>query len=375
MKKDEQIHWLSPLVLLLVSIWITKHGSELGSYIIFFLIILANGQIRLHILKGRSILISIFIELMAVYYLHEQYHGLTYLLVYIPLIDGLRLLGEEKIFATIISTGLLYWLIRMRELEIVLINVLLLIIVILLILSIDKMRRKIKELEKHYDENRKYSYQLEESKVRLELYNRNIENLAQMEERNRISREIHDTIGHKLTATLLQLEAVIRVSELKGDTKKMLESVRDNLSNSVDILRKTVKKVSGSQDITGINSIKKLVQDFQMSTSVEVSVEIKGMIRKLYPSIELAIYKNIQEAMTNAIRHGMCTEVYIHINYYAHEVEFSVGNNGKSCEEIKMGMGLKGMKERTELIGGRLIIESQKDGFQVKGTIPVEGEV
>jgi len=71
----------------------------------------------------------------------------------------------------------------------------------------------------------------------------------------------------------------------------------------------------------------------------------------------------------------MCTEIGIQINYYSHEVNFSISNNGKGCEEVKMGMGLKGMKERTELIGGNLVIISKKDGFEVKGTIPVEGEI
>lgn len=375
MKKNKKLRWIPPFILLLVSIWVGMQGLNLKNYVIYFLIMLANGQIRTHFLNGKFILLSVFIDLGLAYFLHGKFFGMTYLLLYIPLFDGLYMLNEEKIATTIVSTGVLYWIIKDREPEIVLMNVLLLTVLILLIQTMGKMGKTIKDLEKHYDENRSYSYQLEETKERLEKFNRNIESVAQLEERNRISREIHDTIGHKLTATLLQLEAVIRVQKIEPDTRKILESVRDNLSASVDILRKTVKKIGVNTRIAGINSIRKLVQEFEESTSVKVNLDIKGIVRKLYPSIELAIYKNIQEAMTNAIRHGMCTSIDIEINYFHDKVIFSVNNDGKGCEEVSFGMGLKGMKERIELVGGELFIVGKTKGFEIKGIIPVEGDV
>ncbi len=375
MKINEKLNWISLCILIFTSLWVTTSGADLRSYVIYFLIFLANGQLRNHFFRGKGLLFSIFLELILVYTVAQIYGGALYLLVYISVFDGLRLLSEEKIFTTIFSVGLLYLLLKDREMEIIILNILLLLTFVMLVMALDKMHKTIEELENNYDKNRKYSYQLEESKVRLEQYNRNIQSLAQMEERNRISHEIHDTIGHRLTAILLQIEAVIRTKNMAEDTKIMMQSIRDNLSESVDILRKTVKKISSHREVTGINSIKKLAMDFEKATAVKVNLEIKGLVRKLLPSIELTVFKNIQEAMTNAVRHGNCTEINILVIYNSNGLEFVIHNNGESCSDVKMGMGLKGMLERTELMGGNLQVGSKGKGFEVKGYIPIGGEV
>lgn len=375
MSNNEKLNWISPFLLLLTSAWMAVNGIDLQEYMVFFLLLLANGQMRIHTFRGKTLILSVIAELILIFFLGQRFGGMSYMLVYIPMLDTLRFLSEERFLLTPFSLGVVIYLLVNRELEVIILNIALFLIFIMLILTVEKLHKSLLQLENNYDKNRNYSYQLEESKERLEKYNKNIERLAQMEERNRISREIHDSLGHKLTATLLQLEAVIRTSELNQSTKEMLNSVRDNLSSSIDTLRKTVKNISGNSSPVGINSIKKLALELQQSTQVEVQVELKGAVRKLYPSIELTIYKNVQEAMTNAIRHGMCNSIHIVIEYTLKEVIFSVTNDGIPCREVKMGMGLTGMKERTELVGGNLKVNSHLVGFEVTGIIPIMGEV
>lgn len=375
MKSNEKLNWISPLILILTSIWVAHEGMDIQNYVIYFLILLTNGQLRIHVLKGKAILGSIFLELILIFFISRNYGGMTYLPGYIAIFDALRFLNEERTVAIPFALGIMFYVLKDGQLEVLILNFLLLLVLILLIVLNEKQYKSLKELEDSFDKNRNYSYTLEETKERLEKYNKNIEQLAQVEERNRISREIHDTIGHKLTATLLQLEAVIRTIDFNEDAKLKLGLVRDNLSGSIDILRKTVKNMGGKDNITGLNSLKKLVEDFQKSTDVNVELGITGLVRKLYPSIELAIYKNVQESMTNAVRHGMCSNIIITIEYHLNAVNFSIHNDGIGCEVVKLGMGLKGMQERTELVGGKLFIEPHQRGFEVKGTIPIMGEV
>lgn len=375
MNRNQKLNWISPLILILTSIWVAHEGLELSNYIICFLILLTNGQLRIHVLKGKGILGSIFLELILIFFLSRNYGGMTYLLGYIAIFDALRFLKEERIVTIPFAMGIVFYILKDGQLEVLILNFLLLLVLVLLIMLNEKLYKSLKDLEDSFDKNRNYSYTLEDTKERLEKYNKNIEHLTQVEERNRISREIHDTIGHKLTATLLQLEAVIRTTDFSEDAMLKLSSVKDNLSGSIDILRKTVKNMGAKDNITGLNSLKKLVEDFQKSTDVNVELEIKGLVRKLYPSIELAIYKNVQESMTNAVRHGMCRNIKIKIEYLLNEVNFSIHNDGIGCEKVKLGMGLNGMQERTELVGGKLVIVPLQMGFEVTGTIPIMGEV
>ena len=97
---------------------------------------------------------------------------------------------------------------------------------------IKKLEGIIEKTNTLYDQNRSYSYQLEDTKKKLETYAKMIEHLSQAEERNRVAREIHDNIGHKLVSILIQLEAAIKILNIDSEKgKEILNSVRDNLRN------------------------------------------------------------------------------------------------------------------------------------------------
>jgi signal transduction histidine kinase len=195
--------------------------------------------------------------------------------------------------------------------------------------------------------------------------------LSQLEERSRLSREIHDTLGHKLTGTLMQVEATIRVMEGDPDTgRQLLQAVRDNLNQGVETLRQTVRNMKPGDYAGRILSIRQMLTDFANSTGIEIGFSVSGNPFKLMPSADITLYRNAQEAVTNAVRHGNSKHIQVELAFLEKEVVLTVQDDGTGCQSMKKGMGISGMEERVELLGGRLEIASHQ-GFQVKTVIPV----
>lgn len=198
-----------------------------------------------------------------------------------------------------------------------------------------------------------------------------IEHLSQAEERNRVAREIHDNIGHKLVSILIQLEAAIKILNIDSEKgKEILNSVRDNLRNCTEILGKVVKKIKPKENLYRIQAIDNMIEDFKKNTKININFKITGQYYDLYPSAQLTIYKNIQEAITNSVRHGRATYIDITLSYFFDRVELSIKDNGTGCKEIIKGMGISGMEERVKLLGGKLKITTDNN-FKIETIIPV----
>lgn len=350
---------------------VVNDNHYLEQYIVYMLLFLLSSQIRIVFLKDKWFLLSIFVDMGLIYYIHLQYSDFTYLLLYIPIFDSISFLLEEAYLTGFIGLGLLVYLLKERSSEIIILNVILYIIVFVFAYQLKRLRDKMNEVEVLYDQNRKYSYQLEDAKKRLEDYSKKIEHASQLEERNRISRELHDTLGHKLTGVLMQLEATIRILEIDiGKGKQMLGAVRDNMNQCVDILRQTVSNMRPKQYGNRMLSIRQMINDFARDTGVNIHFLITGDPFKLYPSVELTLYKNTQEAITNAVRHGRATKIDVILAYTDNEVILTVKDNGTGVKNIVKGMGISGMEERVSLLGGRLHIHSN-NGFEITTIIPV----
>ncbi len=343
----------------------------LDFYILFLLIFLLNAQVRIILLKNKWFLLSLFIDIGLLYYMYSQFDGFAYLLFYISIYDGLNFLEEEAYFVGAIGFGLLVYLLRRTSSEIIFLNIIIFFFLFVFAYHIKKLRKEVNEVEFLYDENRKYSYQLEDAKNRLEDYSKKIEQVSQLEERNRISRELHDTLGHKLTGILMQIEATIRILQVdRNKGEEMLQSVRDNMSQCVDVLRETVQNMRPKQYSNRVLAIQEMINDFIRDTGVNIDFKVLGSPVKLYPSVALTLYKNTQEAITNAVRHGKAKQIEVTLEYSEKDVVLSVRDHGIGCEEITQGMGMNGMEERVALLGGQLQLSTEK-GFEVKTIIPI----
>ncbi|MNC41355.1 Signal transduction histidine-protein kinase/phosphatase DegS [compost metagenome] len=148
----------------------------------------------------------------------------------------------------------------------------------------------------------------------------------------------------------------------------MMNQIRDQLAASMDDMRAAVRRINYGSQLEGAYALDRLLEELGRDTGIETSYQVQGMPYPLYPSIQVALYKNAQEALTNALRHGQATAVWIRVSFSAHEVAMEVGNNGERPEENpllrlrgKGGMGLQGMVERTHLVGGTLELQLEPE--------------
>ncbi|CAH0120049.1 sensor histidine kinase [Paenibacillus sp. MSJ-34] len=229
------------------------------------------------------------------------------------------------------------------------------------------------EVESLYDELSRNHLELQHARKRLMQYAKQVEEYAQLVERNRISKDIHDDLGHRLIRQKMMVEAILSIRAAEPEKAAlMLEQVRDQMTESMDTLRRTVRNMSPETHASGRYSLEKLIESAGTQLGIDVRYRTEGLPYALYPSLEYILYRNAQEAITNAIRHGGATEVDIVLAYTPDHVAMSVSNNGSLPDpesKVRKGLGIRGMEERVSLVGGR--VDLGGDGsFTVTTVLP-----
>ena len=215
--------------------------------------------------------------------------------------------------------------------------------------------------------------QLEEANVRLRAYALEAERTAETRERNRLAREIHDTLGHTLTGIVAGLDAcIVLVDAAPAVVKKQLEKIRETARHGIVDVRRSVKKLR-PDDLEKLplqQAIKKVIAEFSASSGVEIQLVELGWPEKLREDEEEVIYRIVQEGITNARRHGKAPKVTVTCGLEPGRFYIIIADNGEGCAETKQGFGLRHMEERLELLHGRLRYWSDK-GFTLEATIPM----
>lgn len=228
---------------------------------------------------------------------------------------------------------------------------------------IDRLKKKNKEKQRYLEEL-KYKEEL-----RLKLLDKVI--TAQEEERKRIARELHDETSQSLASIILGLSMLEELEESAETRQKLIELK--------DITEQTIEEVhyiswslrpSALDDYGLLPAIKKYAVDFKEKYHIEVDIEVLGFDGIRLPStIEVTIYRVIQEALTNAARHSNAENISIIIKHAKNVVSLIIEDDGSGFEVsdiinrqlTKDHLGLKGMQERIESIGGRFHIESNPE--------------
>lgn len=210
--------------------------------------------------------------------------------------------------------------------------------------------------------------ELLETHKKLKEYTVELNRLSVIEERNRIARDIHDNLGHNMTALIMQLQMVDHYS--KTDSKKSKELLNNSMKTARDSLtsiREVVETLRGKESSTPKMAIKTLVDEFSQKTGAEIDLKINGDITNNH-SANTAIYHILQEGMTNAIRHGNASKIWINLEYSKENIKFNIKDNGTGALVLIEGFGIKGIRERAESFGGKVEFKSQ-DGFIIDGMI------
>jgi signal transduction histidine kinase len=256
--------------------------------------------------------------------------------------------------------------------------------VVFIVFMIFVIQRQIEENQKIRELYSRLFQSAEELKIvniQLQDYAKKSEEMARTRERNRLAREIHDTIGHTLTGIATGLEACIELSEknmerMKAQIVKITDLARQGL---VDV-RRSVKQLrpDALERFSLIPAIQKLSDDINEFTKTRVSVNIEGPVPKLSADEEETVYRIVQEGITNAVRHGVAREIAITLSFSENNLHITITDDGIGCNDITYGFGLKHIRERVQMLKGYVDFRSSEEnerGFAILVDLPLRGRV
>jgi signal transduction histidine kinase len=193
--------------------------------------------------------------------------------------------------------------------------------------------------------------QLQQANDQLRRYALRIEDMATLQERNRIAREIHDSLGHSLTAFNLHVEAALRLFNSDPDeAQELLVEAKQLGSNALQSVRESVGTLR-SHPLQGKSltaAITQLTEDFARSTGITPDVSIQT--DNIPEDQAIAFYRISQEALTNISKYAQATTVSIEVS----PTQLQITDDGRGFDptQTTSGFGLQGMQERTSAIGG-----------------------
>jgi signal transduction histidine kinase len=217
--------------------------------------------------------------------------------------------------------------------------------------------------------------QLEAANHQLATYAAQAEELATTKERNRLAREIHDSLGHYLTVINVQIEAARMVMaqnpEQASDSLKKAQTLTQEGLASVRQSVATLRE-SPLRDRPLVEAIAGLAKESR-NAGLVTEFEIVGDGRPLEPNAELTLYRAVQEGLTNVRKHARASRVDLTLDFQdAEQVCLTVKDNGVGSQETNNGgFGLLGVRERVKLLGGEMVIETMAGGgFKLMVTLP-----
>ncbi len=206
--------------------------------------------------------------------------------------------------------------------------------------------------------------------------NQRIEQLATLEERNRIARDIHDSLGHLLVALNIQMEAALELwQEDPERAHAFLVKAKQQGSRALDATRQSVANLRcdalAEQSLAA--AIASLTDEFQRTTGIPPNCQIH-LPQPLAQSVNTVLYRIVQEGLTNICKHAHATAVSLQIHATASNVALSLQDNGNGFQPDAQpsGFGLQGMRERVTALGGTLDITSAPTaGCGIRASIPI----
>jgi signal transduction histidine kinase len=231
------------------------------------------------------------------------------------------------------------------------------------------------ELDKVSKQLKLKTLEQEETYKKLLVANGALEEMTAIKERNRIAREIHDTIGHKLTTAVIEIEAGKTI--FPKEKEKALEKfslAQQQVRSCLDEVRRSVRSLENYTAESFLNALSQLIEETEIHTGVKIKYQMEPMDYPVAQKSLNIIYRIVQEGITNGIKHGGSTVFVLTIKKVDGNVIVILQDNGRGCGCVVKGFGLKSMEARLEEVKGQLILESEEDeGFVVKATVPLIG--
>jgi signal transduction histidine kinase len=226
-----------------------------------------------------------------------------------------------------------------------------------------------------YHDKNKLAKEIDEQNKLLTQYAAEIERMTLLEERSRMSKEMHDTLGHSFISLIMSLDAAIALLDKNPDlAKEKLISIRGLTEQNLDEMRDIVHKMGEEENISLVDHVQRLINNFREYTRTVIRLTQNGTDRVLRSDVQQSIIRVIQESFTNALKHGRATEIELNLHFSPSTLRVTIQNNGKPLGKIEYGFGLTTMKNRIEMLGGTFSISTLAvTGVEVRCEIPLKG--
>jgi signal transduction histidine kinase len=206
---------------------------------------------------------------------------------------------------------------------------------------------------------------------------------TQEDERRRISRELHDVVAQLLTGINVRLAALKTgaLSNTKGLNQKISRTQR-LVEKSVDIVHRFARELRPAvlDDLGLIPAVHSFLKGFTKETGIRVSLTASAGVERLSSAKRTTLYRIVQEALTNVVRHAQAGRVDVSIRKLPRAVRVQIKDDGKGFEVDRMWrerqsrhLGMLGMRERVEMVGGRFTVESAPgQGVAIQAQVPFD---
>jgi signal transduction histidine kinase len=231
------------------------------------------------------------------------------------------------------------------------------------------------EVKKSFQEGMLHLAQIN---MQLQEYAALVEQRVVIEERKRLSREIHDTFAYTLTNLMMMLEAAKYLTKPDEiELLKQIEVASNHANEGVTEVHRALQALRPGQlmQATGLTAIQNLINTFIKATHIKIELSLGNVPLNLGEDVDLVAYRFVQEGITNALRHGRATEISVLLSLVEQKIHILIKDNGIGANNAKEGYGLAGMRERIDRLGGRLeIAHSVCEGFRLLAVIPIPKE-
>ncbi|MDF2674901.1 MAG: histidine kinaselike ATPase [Clostridiales bacterium] len=373
MENKSTLIFIRYFTILIIAVGMVINRTEVNSeMLILILTYIVNNQLRFFSLdRGYLRVISFVLEIILVIAANRYFGGYSFPYLVLAAIDSNMLFKNPlKIFFNAVIVLMSIYFSINQTLEFKLINIGLTVIIIAVFYFTKDENDKKLQAQELYDELRISQEKLKKANRDLEVYASSIEELTLLRERNRISREIHDSVGHALSTIAIQLGAIERTIGREPNTaEELTKSLRTFTQNSLKDVRMAVREIKPKEfeENEGILVIEELINNFKKLTGVDVRLSFTKERWSLNSDQTYVIYRIVQEFLSNSTRHGKATSVRIVMAFTDYKLVVTLKDNGVGAERIIEGIGFKSIRERVTEIGGTFdYITSLGEGFLVK---------
>ena len=218
--------------------------------------------------------------------------------------------------------------------------------------------------------------ELEKSNEKLQRATEELKEVAVLEERQRIAKDIHDTVGHAITTIIMQTEAAKLVVETNPeDARRMLHTANLQAKHALEELRESVHLLSGARESATLSQmLQAIVQESTAGTGIIIRTDIEDI--SLSDDKRRFVCNSLKEGISNGIRHGNATAFYFEFKRKDGMIHFLLSDNGAGADisSLQKGFGLHGMQGRAQALGGNVEFSAEPgEGFEIHITLPDDG--